>query len=1812
MDDQDDNKDLSNQTQSKDETVTESLVGQGSIDLLSGLTEKPPDDLLAFEEDCEPSDSVEMASFATPTEPVEKMEVDKHESLEDAVKTTDDVPNDPEPLATDETVVESKLNCDPSPEDVERHEQLPEEENDVGSLEKTENKEDGEESLISVEDNENAEAEDLEEHEKKNDNIIQEELMPKLDEEDKQETEMEVTQSDDNPMKEPIPESNETQSGDEKEKDRDVTEKHTPRSHLPPKERKRATPVAEIQPTIRRSSRANKGIGKEIFDPSYIPKSKMPSLDPPNGMSSPASDHSSTFSSPGSTKGRPKKSQTPVSQSPQCSPTKEAESKTEPEKGTKHQKKSISPAKPRSKAEFSDEDDNVPLKQLQDDDEDYKEEESDEEEQNDDDEISSSDEDSDDSYNNPDRLWCICQKPHDNRFMISCDKCEEWFHGDCVGITLQRGKKMEEKGEEYVCPQCVKKIEKKQSGPKQKPMYGRQLKDKQKTLKSAPLKRSITAEEANRLKASGRSLKSFALKGQIQRSSSKQADGAPQKKKMKIFDEKAAKNSEKGASDQKKVGTKTPDGKASRKCIVSSCENPALSGSVYCSNQCILRHAKESLKSIAKDKEQGVVKQKLLKRESNPNTQHRDQKDRVPVHCRRTNKILMGNSAPYRRDLAAFLKAHPSYEVYRPRPRPSPNQNKPSSKEQPTGDVSGKPVASLDFYRHVDSQNRKRDRYGTDPDYAPPEKKLSEDGFNLLEKKPKTAQEVVKMSHSNFGQTTPVGKVTKRMESSETAKRPDGTLARTPTDKKDFKSKEQRRKSSGDSTSSRRTSEGSERPTKKLERSTSSSKSDVRPSSTSSQSSTSEIRQNVKKTLLDILSKRSQASDDLKMHRDSIARLATKVEESLFKLFSDTNMKYKNKYRSIMFNLKDTRNHGLWRKVIIGDVSTAELVQMTAEQMASKKLAEWRKMELTHELDIIEKQEKEEGNVRPVAKITHKGEIAIQEDLSDLTVTTVQARDNSNNPMVAPARKKRSSLSEEDPFDPSLITSPDDTTLKHREHLFDLNCKICTGKVKEEDIEFPEEESSKKVKSSTSIILSSEAQKASKKLPKTTPTSQLFKPDPTKKKVKKSKTHRIASDSRSHDPSLSPSSFLQKRSKSPTPEKKKVKKKPVLPAPPPLSDLAPSSRDEVAIETKKDFPDTEEEKKTDPVVKEEQSKEVSPPAQKEKITPPSSSSPPPVSKVSRSQLIWSGNISMLELSTFKANVYPVTGNCENLDIDLPSKLVLGGRIHPKVVWDYLLKVKALPTKQLSIIRFHAASDDDRVGYVAMLSYFSSRKRFGVVSNQDRLLLKDMYLIPLLESQTIPAELMQTQSGEDLDAALPPNRPSMLLGVIVRQALKPQASFAEIPEAKKPTQKVVETETKVSEQVKESRDAEEEEEEYEPDDEPLIPDKVPVPLTDEEIGSKSSSKSGSLFERNKSLAPSLRFFMRKASEEEQSIREQESNEQPYSPSAGVIDEEKDDDGGDYDPTDAVAEDETNDDEPYDPEQEEEYDPETAFPDKEEDAPYDPEEDDEMMKKQDAKEVDELVEKQAYLEKMQRELEEKKAKLAEVEENLQKSTAVVPQETQRVDPRTAARRAAKDKEDKSTPTPTPTPPVEPPKNPLQTILSALNMAGAPQSSSAASGLLSMFQKDRASPPPLPDSTTKSDAEDPPDVQEQKPGRQEKSGLVSYESTPDSTQDDVISSDRKRDEDERGNKKGRRREERRRRSSSSSSSTSSRDSGHRRRRHDNGSHHDDRRHRKGGRRSRSRSPTRSRRHRQDSPRHNRRHEGEYRRSWSRDRRR
>ncbi|KAL3183221.1 hypothetical protein MRX96_034274 [Rhipicephalus microplus] len=60
------------------------------------------------------------------------------------------------------------------------------------------------------------------------------------------------------------------------------------------------------------------------------------------------------------------------------------------------------------------------------------------------------------SEDDPERLWCICRKPHNDKFMIECDRCKDWFHGTCVGVTRQQGRLLEKENKEWVCPKCSK------------------------------------------------------------------------------------------------------------------------------------------------------------------------------------------------------------------------------------------------------------------------------------------------------------------------------------------------------------------------------------------------------------------------------------------------------------------------------------------------------------------------------------------------------------------------------------------------------------------------------------------------------------------------------------------------------------------------------------------------------------------------------------------------------------------------------------------------------------------------------------------------------------------------------------------------------------------------------------------------------------------------------------------------------------------------------------------------------------------------------------------------------------------------------------------------------------------------------------------------------------------------------------------------------------------------------------------------------------------------------------------------------------
>ncbi|XP_031467030.1 PHD finger protein 3 isoform X2 [Phasianus colchicus] len=210
------------------------------------------------------------------------------------------------------------------------------------------------------------------------------------------------------------------------------------------------------------------------------------------------------------------------------------------------------------------------------------------------------------------------------------------------------------------------------------------------------------------------------------------------------------------------------------------------------------------------------------------------------------------------------------------------------------------------------------------------------------------------------------------------------------------------------------------------------------PTVPASKPSADQIRHSVKQSLKEILMKRLTDSS-LKIPEERAAKVATRIERELFSFFRDTDSKYKNKYRSLMFNLKDPKNNILFKKVLKGEVTPDHLIKMSPEELASKELAAWRQRENRHTIEMIEKEQREVER-RPITKITHKGEIEIESEtpMKEQEVMEIQE----------PNMMKLHEKSEEAEKDKegNESASPD-TTSQHKNHLFDLNCKICIGRM---------------------------------------------------------------------------------------------------------------------------------------------------------------------------------------------------------------------------------------------------------------------------------------------------------------------------------------------------------------------------------------------------------------------------------------------------------------------------------------------------------------------------------------------------------------------------------------------------------------------------------------------------------------------------------------------------------------------------------------------------------------------------------------------
>ncbi|KAK7351415.1 hypothetical protein VNO77_10858 [Canavalia gladiata] len=110
--------------------------------------------------------------------------------------------------------------------------------------------------------------------------------------------------------------------------------------------------------------------------------------------------------------------------------------------------------------------------------------------------------------------------------------------------------------------------------------------------------------------------------------------------------------------------------------------------------------------------------------------------------------------------------------------------------------------------------------------------------------------------------------------------------------------------------------------------------------------------------------------------------LASRIEAELFKLFGGVNKKYKERGRSLLFNLKDRNNPELRERVMFGEIPPEQLCSMTAEELASKELSQWRQAKAEEFAQMVVLPDSD-VDIRRLVKKTHKGEFQVEVEHED-------------------------------------------------------------------------------------------------------------------------------------------------------------------------------------------------------------------------------------------------------------------------------------------------------------------------------------------------------------------------------------------------------------------------------------------------------------------------------------------------------------------------------------------------------------------------------------------------------------------------------------------------------------------------------------------------------------------------------------------------------------------------------------------------------------------------------------------------------------
>ncbi|XP_055853477.1 uncharacterized protein LOC129917135 [Episyrphus balteatus] len=1131
---------------------------------------------------------------------------------------------------------------------------------------------------------------------------------------------------------------------------------------------------------------------------------------------------------------------------------------------------------------------------------------------------SQEDEDEDD----PNKLWCVCRQPHNNRFMICCDVCEDWFHGTCVSITKAMGLEMEQNGVEWTCPKCVKKqdqkkqkkitdlfenkktvvqlmpqldIQKKSSPTVQSkitdvfnkktvvqlmPQLDEQPKQTRSSLNHSditlqevpgenkhmidlkklqpgqfytltrtpttkkvqavktpePVQNKVTSPEVVLKKSSPESggsvvgnitkrvivlpnttttspkavsrgvamVKASAL--QQQQLKFNKVSTAAEKKQFTIAKvQQQQQNKNVPTSGQITLGSNSidsPTNSSSQQtktsiqkqqsvelltCIV--CKKQARANSIYCSDDCIRKHAQNALNAVKvpeaippsppvklgpdekKKKSKGLFEDLLSMADRKPKV------ERVCVLERRTGKLLTGSNAPTTLNLKKWLQDNPTFEVVQPGSAQALEIEKSKQKARP----NVQSPTNTNTFMPLKSDGPIVTSVIT---LTPPAMPSPQPVFPKNVKQQDLNKSNTKSSNSpNVQQrqtTTP----------KQTAKQTQQQL-NIKTDKSE-KEKEKPLASPSLPSSSQ----------KVLKKQLSAEKDSIN-SPTPIRETSEPVRVNVRRTLKEqLLIRIKEVSDEKKLSEEQVEEFVKATEYEMYRLFNkDIGAKYKAKYRSLMFNIKDRKNETLLLKICGKLIEPRQLVRMSPEELASQELAQWRENEAKHQLEMIKKSELDMLSCTKTYVLkTHKGEEVIegkQADRVDLDISipvedvvtvlnnsivssTTEIEPTSLTPRkdnsfetdynvqetatssVAPLNSVATTTSDKKKFGSKERERDREKRHKSKDRHREKNRKRSRSRSRERH---HKSSSSRKDERREKDVSRKEDHEPVAKAAKVVATV------PIKQPVSQPQPQTAVSETKSIAPARP---VVKKTVKTPQPSIEKfnlidqilestktVEQAANLQKEKPTPVVTPSTQTATAPLSKPD---------SIPEVVVQKSKPQSPLATDSDQEPSSTvsiSTPPedPYFKYTSDgeASMWTGSINMIDVASFQVSLQTVSGNTYLLSKDLPDELDIVGRISPDTVWDYIGKIKRSPNKEVVVIRLVPSGESETNAYTILYKYLDKRKRLGVIKTTSSN-IKDFYIMPLGVGQQMPSVLQPSENFEFYDDVM---RPDMLLGIVIR-------------------------------------------------------------------------------------------------------------------------------------------------------------------------------------------------------------------------------------------------------------------------------------------------------------------------------------------------------------------------------------------------------------------------------------------------------------